>query len=82
MNYASTSNIREDIKFYNLGDKTFETDFSTLLNTVECCRGLEGRKDEISTSLTKLLIFLVHFLVNVLFLGSLFSECAIFGLEI
>ena len=28
MNYASTSNIREAIKFYNLGDKTFETDFS------------------------------------------------------
>ena len=28
MNYASTSNIGEVIKFYNLGDKTFETDFS------------------------------------------------------
>ena len=28
MNYASNSNIREVIKFYNLGDKTFETDFS------------------------------------------------------
>ena len=28
MNYASTSNIREVIKFYNLGDKTFETDSS------------------------------------------------------
>ena len=28
LNYASTSNIREVIKFYNLGDKTFETDFS------------------------------------------------------
>ena len=27
-NYASTSNIREVIKFYNLDDKTFETDFS------------------------------------------------------
>ena len=26
LNYASTSNIREVIKFYNLGDKTFETD--------------------------------------------------------
>ena len=29
LNYASTSNIREVIKFYNLGDKTFETDFSS-----------------------------------------------------
>ena len=28
MNYASTSNIREVIEFYNLGDKTFETDFN------------------------------------------------------
>ena len=28
LNYASTSNIRKVIKFYNLGDKTFETDFS------------------------------------------------------
>ena len=27
LNYAFTSNIREVIKFYNLGDKTFETDF-------------------------------------------------------
>ena len=27
MNCATTSNIREVIKFYNLGDKTFETDF-------------------------------------------------------
>ena len=30
MNYTSTSNIREVIKFYNLGDKTFETDFNYL----------------------------------------------------
>ena len=29
MNYASTSNIREVIKFYDLGDKTFETDFKS-----------------------------------------------------
>ena len=28
LNYASTSNIREVIKFYNLGDNTFETDFN------------------------------------------------------
>ena len=26
--YASTSNVREDMKFYNPGDKRFETDFS------------------------------------------------------
>ena len=31
MNYTATSNIREVIKFYNLGDKTFETDFSMVL---------------------------------------------------
>ena len=27
LNYASTSNIREVIKFSNLGDKTFEAEF-------------------------------------------------------
>ena len=27
-NYASTANTDEVMKFYNLGDKTFETDFS------------------------------------------------------
>ena len=27
MNYASATNIEEDMKFYNLGGKTFETDF-------------------------------------------------------
>ena len=27
LNYASTSNIPEVIKFYNLGEKTFATDF-------------------------------------------------------
>ena len=27
MNYASAANIEEVMKFYNLGDKTFETDF-------------------------------------------------------
>ena len=32
MNYASTSNIGEVIKFYNLGDKTVETDFNSLLS--------------------------------------------------
>ena len=29
LNYASTANIEEVMRFYNLGDKTFETDFST-----------------------------------------------------
>ena len=28
LNYASTANIEEVMTFYNLGDKTFETDFS------------------------------------------------------
>ena len=28
LNYASTANIEEVMKFYNLGHKTFETDFS------------------------------------------------------
>ena len=27
LNYASTANIEEVMKFYNLGDKPFETDF-------------------------------------------------------
>ena len=31
LNYASTANIEELIKFYNLGDKTFETDFNIRL---------------------------------------------------
>ena len=29
LNYSSTSNIREVMRFYNLGHKTFETDFNT-----------------------------------------------------
>ena len=28
LNYISTTNIEEVMKFYNLGDKTFETDIS------------------------------------------------------
>ena len=35
MNYASTSNIGEVIKFYNLGDKTVETNFNSLLSETE-----------------------------------------------
>ena len=34
LNYASTTNIEEVMEFYNLGDKTFETDFSQ--NGREC----------------------------------------------
>ena len=30
LNYSSTANIEEGMKFYNLGHKTFETDFSSL----------------------------------------------------
>ena len=29
LNYASTANIEEVMKFYNLGNKTSETDFSS-----------------------------------------------------
>ena len=32
LNYASSANIEEVMKFYNLGDKTFETDFRFMLN--------------------------------------------------
>ena len=30
LNYASAANIEEVMKFFSLGDKTFETDFSFL----------------------------------------------------
>ena len=30
LDHASTANIEEVMKFYNLGDKTFETDFRRL----------------------------------------------------
>ena len=30
LNYTSTANIEEVMKFYNLGDKTFETDLRRL----------------------------------------------------
>ena len=30
LNYASTANVEEVMKFYNLGDKTFETDFNSV----------------------------------------------------
>ena len=30
MNYTSTANIEEVMKFYNLGDKTFETNFKSI----------------------------------------------------
>ena len=31
LNYAYTVNIEEVVKFYNLGDKTFETDFKYVI---------------------------------------------------
>ena len=37
LNYASTTNIEEVMRFYNLGDKTFETDFR--LNLSASCGG-------------------------------------------
>ena len=36
LNYASTANIEEVTKFYNLGDKTFEADFSNPDNCLTC----------------------------------------------
>ena len=44
MNYAFTSNMREVIKFYNLGNKSFETDYNytgkmfRLHNMCQLCR--------------------------------------------
>ena len=35
LNHASTSNIREVMKFSNLGDRSFETDFSPLLGVIQ-----------------------------------------------
>ena len=32
LNYASTASIEELMKFYNLGDETFETEFTIRLN--------------------------------------------------
>ena len=32
MNYVSNSNIREVIKYFNPGDKTYETDFEYVKN--------------------------------------------------
>ena len=34
LSYVSTANIEKVTKFYNLGDKTFETDFSSYTKTV------------------------------------------------
>ena len=34
MNYASTANIEEVMKFYNLGDRTFETDFKQMFSDI------------------------------------------------
>ena len=33
LNYASTSNIEDVMKFYNPGDKTFETDFNLMFSS-------------------------------------------------
>ena len=34
LNYVSTVNIEEVMKVYNLGDKTFETDFISLIGAI------------------------------------------------
>ena len=40
LDYASIANIEELMKFYNLGDKTFETDFSFI-----CLYGIQTNTD-------------------------------------
>ena len=42
LNCASTANIEEAVKFYNLGDKTFETDFNITLS--KCASILRSNK--------------------------------------
>ena len=46
LNYASTANIEEFMKFYNLGDKTFETDFRLYrgFNKMYCILMLNSEK--------------------------------------
>ena len=44
LNYTSAANIEEVMKFYNLGDKTFETDFSNLIMSILCSLGEEPVK--------------------------------------
>ena len=39
LNYASTANIEEVMKLYNLGHKTFEADFSSLYRQVRYIKG-------------------------------------------
>ena len=52
LNYASTANIEEVMKFYNLGDKTFETDFSY------CVLSIPGRKIDSQPSTVSRLVLL------------------------
>ena len=52
--YASTSNIREVIKFYNLGDKTFETDFSQYRASIKQFNFSKTMKDKCKTKLAYL----------------------------
>ena len=54
LNYTSTTNIEEVIKFYNLGDKTFEIVFNqidlTLKNCTECLHVIDlANMDNFST---------------------------------
>ena len=46
LNYASTANIEEVMKFYNLGHKTFETDFSYGPNKNTITIHLKERKSQ------------------------------------
>ena len=50
LNYASTANIEEAMKFYNLGDKTFETDFSTCVKKMEVFENTSSIETKVMTS--------------------------------
>ena len=49
LNYASTVNIEEVTKFYNLGNKTFETDFK-----ISSCSNKDSKKDYAALLLRRL----------------------------
>ena len=80
LNYASTSNIREVIKFYNLGDTTFETDFRLKLNRRAArCISLSALYPLLTQSYNK-----VHSEVQVIYfqkLSVVLSQCGAIAIE-
>ena len=78
---SSYDNIRLNLKFERdfalvleniVGPSAVPHITGTLWNTMECCRGFEDMKDEISSSLKASLYFWVNFLL----------KCATLGLKI